>query len=251
MDTQSQSMTYTYLDTLGRPTVVLEKNNVVDEFEGDVEVNITNTKITYALSPLSLLQKPMAAAAYIFGAFLIFIVIARLDLNIAKVATFDTRIPEVTPRKNCQSTVLASRIHWYVVLIREQGQSCLYETGESTSIIKGVKGCTAYFILTPAFREAQKEVNATFVSVTDNLTLLAAEVNFDSNFSGLVSQLSETLKERNKSVTEMNEAVVEFLTADSSDAPNRSKITKMLHNHDEKMHNFTLKLNEHVSKMRF
>lgn len=38
MDKQAEKTTYTYLDTTGRQTIVIEKHNVVDEYTGQIKV---------------------------------------------------------------------------------------------------------------------------------------------------------------------------------------------------------------------
>lgn len=38
IDSQTEKRHYTYLDTIGRPALILEKTNVVDEFNGPIYV---------------------------------------------------------------------------------------------------------------------------------------------------------------------------------------------------------------------
>ncbi len=70
--------TYTYLDTIGRPTVLLEKHNVIDEHQGPVVIE-------YELPTHMLFLKPAGVAVFMFGIFLFFIVWSRLDFSIVKV----------------------------------------------------------------------------------------------------------------------------------------------------------------------
>ncbi|KAK4048985.1 dolichyl-diphosphooligosaccharide--protein glycosyltransferase subunit 1 [Microbotryomycetes sp. JL221] len=69
-------LTKTYLDTTGRPTVVLRKRNCSDQHGGLV-------LIEYTLSPLlEVVRKPLAIAVMSFAAFLIIFVSKRIDWSI-------------------------------------------------------------------------------------------------------------------------------------------------------------------------
>ncbi|KAJ3047201.1 proteasome regulatory particle base subunit, partial [Rhizophlyctis rosea] len=77
LDGISNTTTYTFLDTTGRPTVVLQKVNAVDEHALPIE-------ISYDYSPISLLQKPLAVSVAFLLVFLTGAVYSRLDLGITK-----------------------------------------------------------------------------------------------------------------------------------------------------------------------
>ena len=75
---QSESQTFTYFDTTGRPTLLLSKENWVDEQQGQV-------KIVYTLPQWRLYQKPAIVIAFVLGGYLFIAVLSSLDLSIVKV----------------------------------------------------------------------------------------------------------------------------------------------------------------------
>ncbi|KAJ3022895.1 proteasome regulatory particle base subunit [Thoreauomyces humboldtii] len=77
MDRVTERITHTYLDTTGRPTIVFEKHNVVDEHSQPL-------LITYELPVIHLIQKPLAVTAAFLGLFLLGAIYSRLDLSISK-----------------------------------------------------------------------------------------------------------------------------------------------------------------------
>ncbi|OUM66538.1 hypothetical protein PIROE2DRAFT_53548 [Piromyces sp. E2] len=76
-DSEERKMTYSYLDTTGRPTIVLEKDNVCDD-------HFQYFQISYSLPFYFFLQKPFVVALFIFGLFCISMIWTRLDLSIVK-----------------------------------------------------------------------------------------------------------------------------------------------------------------------
>ncbi|RKO87987.1 Ribophorin I-domain-containing protein, partial [Blyttiomyces helicus] len=77
VDRVSNSKVYTYLDTTGRPTLHIEKYNVVDEFALPIQVSYD-----YAL--VNLFQKPIAVGVTALAILLLFSIFSRLDLSIIK-----------------------------------------------------------------------------------------------------------------------------------------------------------------------
>jgi oligosaccharyltransferase complex subunit alpha (ribophorin I) len=78
LDKSDITKTYTYLDTIGRTMLVLEKHNVIDEHQGPIEIE-------YEFPTMMLLLKPAAVSIFLLGIFAVFIVWARLDFSIVKV----------------------------------------------------------------------------------------------------------------------------------------------------------------------
>jgi len=76
-DSEERKMTYSYLDTTGRPTIVLEKDNVCDD-------HFQYFQISYTLPFYFSLQKPFVVSLFIFGLFCISMIWTRLDLSIVK-----------------------------------------------------------------------------------------------------------------------------------------------------------------------
>ena len=72
---QTNEKHYTYLDTVGRPVVVITKNNVLFQHIQDFEIHYTFDKIM-------LLNEPMLIVIPLFGLFCLVIVLVRLNFAI-------------------------------------------------------------------------------------------------------------------------------------------------------------------------
>ncbi|KAI8898051.1 Ribophorin I-domain-containing protein [Globomyces pollinis-pini] len=77
IDTEKRSTTFTYFDTTGRPTVVLEKSNVVDDFSDPI-------KIIYSRPNYVSYQKPAAIVTVTVSVLLGLWLLSLLDLTIIK-----------------------------------------------------------------------------------------------------------------------------------------------------------------------
>jgi len=77
-DTESFGRSYSYLDSVGKPTVIVEKNNLVDEQFSDFQVSYEFSNMTY-------LRKPLLLSAAVLSAFLATMFAMRTDLSIAAV----------------------------------------------------------------------------------------------------------------------------------------------------------------------
>ncbi|KAJ3414224.1 hypothetical protein HDV05_006841 [Chytridiales sp. JEL 0842] len=75
VDKETHTVSYSNLDTVGRPTVILEKSNVVDEHGLPVQ-------ISYNLDTAALIRKPLAVSAIIFGLLVLGMIANRLDLTL-------------------------------------------------------------------------------------------------------------------------------------------------------------------------
>lgn len=75
----------TYLDTVGRPVVVLSKDNLVEGHIQDFEVH-------YTFKKLQLLQEPLLCVAAFYILFISVICIVRLDFSITKDAAKESRM---------------------------------------------------------------------------------------------------------------------------------------------------------------
>jgi len=98
---------YTYLDTLGRPVVVLSKAALVEQHIQDFELHYTFAKIL-------LLQEPLLLVAAFYLLFLTVIVYVRLDFAITKDEAKESRlrvaslVDEVQSVQNCRSALYQS-----------------------------------------------------------------------------------------------------------------------------------------------
>ncbi len=73
---QSMEKKYSYLDTHGRPVLVLKKQNVVPDHNMPLEV-------TYKFTGLAMLQEPLLLVGTFFAFFLALIVYARFDFRLS------------------------------------------------------------------------------------------------------------------------------------------------------------------------
>jgi oligosaccharyltransferase complex subunit alpha (ribophorin I) len=69
------SRSYSFLDSVGRPTLLFSMKNVIDEHAGPVV-------ITYSYPIWMLLLKPIAVAAFLFGLFVCSMIYTRVDFSI-------------------------------------------------------------------------------------------------------------------------------------------------------------------------
>ncbi|XP_059148604.1 dolichyl-diphosphooligosaccharide--protein glycosyltransferase subunit 1-like [Physella acuta] len=76
---------YTYLDTLGRPVVVLSKTNLVEQHIQDFELHYTFQKVL-------LLQEPFLVVAVFYFLFVVVIIYVRLDFAITKDEAKESRM---------------------------------------------------------------------------------------------------------------------------------------------------------------
>lgn len=79
IDGTSSDVHYTYLDTTGRPVLVLTKKNVVSELDRHFQV-------TYNFSKLSMLYEPLLLIVAFFIFFLFVMVYVRIEFHIGPVS---------------------------------------------------------------------------------------------------------------------------------------------------------------------
>jgi len=82
---EKKELHYTYLDTVGRPVIVLKKNDVVENHIQDME-------IYYNFQKLLLLQEPLLIVGSFYLLFLLVIIVVRLDFSITKDAARESRM---------------------------------------------------------------------------------------------------------------------------------------------------------------
>ena len=75
---QPRQLKFTYLDTIGRPVVVVTAENLVEQHIQDFQVN-------YTFNTIMLLQEPLLVVAALYLFFLMVIVAVRLDFSITEV----------------------------------------------------------------------------------------------------------------------------------------------------------------------
>lgn len=76
-DSEERKITYSYLDTTGRPTIILEKKNICDD-------HFQYFQVSYKMPFYYPLQKPLIVSLFYFVIFLASMIWTRLDLRIVK-----------------------------------------------------------------------------------------------------------------------------------------------------------------------
>ncbi|KAL8559205.1 hypothetical protein ACOMHN_048452 [Nucella lapillus] len=94
---ESNKLHYTYLDTTGRPVVVLSKSRLVEQHIQDFEVHYTFTR-------MQLLQEPFLVVGAFYLLFLAVIVYVRLDFSITKDEAKESRMRVASLVEEVQST---------------------------------------------------------------------------------------------------------------------------------------------------
>lgn len=72
---KGDDLTFTYLDTFGRPTITFTKTNLVEN-------HIANFELHYNFSKVLLLQEPLLIISFVFIIFILTIIFKRLDFSI-------------------------------------------------------------------------------------------------------------------------------------------------------------------------
>ena len=75
---QPRELKFTYLDTIGRPVVVVRAENLVEQ-------HIQDFVVTYTFNTVMLLQEPLLVVAALYLFFLLVIIAVRLDFSITEV----------------------------------------------------------------------------------------------------------------------------------------------------------------------
>ncbi|KAM7347260.1 dolichyl-diphosphooligosaccharide--protein glycosyltransferase subunit 1 [Cochliomyia hominivorax] len=75
VERKTDGLTYTYLDTFGRPTITFSKKNLVEN-------HIANFELHYNFSKILLLQEPLLIITFVFIIFILTIIFKRLDFSI-------------------------------------------------------------------------------------------------------------------------------------------------------------------------
>lgn len=85
VDRLSDELHYTYLDTVGRPVVVLQKSNLVEQHIQDFEVHYNYQKVL-------MLQEPLLVVVALYLLFILVIIYVRLDFSITRDPTKESKL---------------------------------------------------------------------------------------------------------------------------------------------------------------
>ncbi|CAF1521884.1 unnamed protein product [Adineta ricciae] len=144
---------YTYLDTVGRPVVVISKRNMLFQHIQDFEIHYTFDKIM-------LLHEPMLIVVPLFGLFCLVILLVRLNFSITHNESNETR--------------LRIKAIWEQLSDSNIKRTSLYEKLEdalnSYKTSKDLK----------AFNELKKKLESEFKNLQQDLTSLQTKVRADS-----------------------------------------------------------------------
>ena len=144
---------YTYLDTVGRPVVVISKRNMLFQHIQDFEIHYTFDKIM-------LLHEPMLIVIPLFGLFCLVILLVRLNFSITHNESNETR--------------LRIRAIWEQLSDSNIKRTSLYEKLEdalnSYKTSKDLK----------AFNELKKKLESEFKTLQQDLTSLQTKVRAES-----------------------------------------------------------------------
>lgn len=81
----SDELHYTYLDTVGRPVIVLRKSNLVEQHIQDFEVH-------YKYQKVLMLQEPLLVVVALYILFILVVVYVRLDFSITRDPTKESKL---------------------------------------------------------------------------------------------------------------------------------------------------------------
>lgn len=144
---------FTYLDTVGRPVIVLEKQNAVFQHIQDFEIHYTFDKIL-------LLREPMLIVGSLFGLFCLVIVLVRLNFSI-------------TQNEGQESRMRAQAVIEQVFDENVKREELFKKYDEALDAFKSSKD-------NKAFNEQKKKIEAELKTIQQNLEELQKKARSDS-----------------------------------------------------------------------
>jgi oligosaccharyltransferase complex subunit alpha (ribophorin I) len=145
---------YTYLDTLGRPVIVLHKQNLVEQHIQDFELH-------YTFQRLRLLQEPLLVVGAFYLLFLAVIIYVRLDFAITKDEAKESRMRVSSLIDEVQSA--------------HDRRSALYQSyDDAINKYKSSKDMTA-------FVSSRKKIDADYKQLTQQIQNLQAQLKVEGS----------------------------------------------------------------------
>jgi len=163
---------YTYLDTIGRPTIQLQMSNVV-------ESHISDFELKYKFPKFFMFHEPLIVIIAIYILFLTVIIWVRLDFSIAKDGQSETR--------QRISGIISAIIHHF-----ERRASVYSSWDETLNKLKHSKDVSAY-------NTASKQIQADYKNESTSINELATKLKTES------SELSDKLNEVQKAEKNLKE----------------------------------------------
>ncbi|GFO07410.1 dolichyl-diphosphooligosaccharide--protein glycosyltransferase subunit 1 [Plakobranchus ocellatus] len=180
VERQGDQVHYTYLDTLGRPVVVLNKNNLVEQHIQDFELH-------YTFQRLLLLQEPLLVVGAFYLLFLAVIIYVRLDFAITKDEAKESRMRVAGLIDEVQST--------------HDRRSALYQSyDDAINKFKASKDAAA-------FSASRKKIDADYKQLTQQIQNLQAQLKTEG------SEASEKVAELQRLDTQYKEQVAMAIMA--------------------------------------
>ncbi|GAB1598881.1 dolichyl-diphosphooligosaccharide--protein glycosyltransferase subunit 1-like [Argonauta hians] len=140
---------FTYLDTIGRPVIVLHKDNLVEQHIQDFELN-------YRFHKFLLLQEPLLVVGAFYMLFLAVIVYVRLDFSITKDEAKESKMRIASLIEEVQST--------------HDKRSALYQTyDDATNKFKSNKEVSV-------FQASRKKIDSDYKQLTQQINTLQASL---------------------------------------------------------------------------
>ncbi|KAI8909571.1 Ribophorin I-domain-containing protein [Gorgonomyces haynaldii] len=163
---QTQSTSYRFLDTVGRPTLHLKLNNIVDE-------HLSKISISFKLPPYHLYRKPALLAGSVLVAVLTLSFLSSLDLSIVK-------------DKNKEKYEKLQKFKTGVSQALAKNKSVLAKLEAGFEKFKETKNVSTY-------QKVYQEQKTLFDSVLEQLKHIRESTSFDKPFSSTVEQIRASL----------------------------------------------------------
>ncbi|CAI4221046.1 unnamed protein product [Auanema sp. JU1783] len=128
MDRKPDELRATYLDTVGRTVVVLQKESLVDD-------HIQSFTLTYEFDSVSLLREPLMASVFFFCLFIVVIIYVRLDFTIVADPEKDIK-EKIRGIVSVLDSLIDKKQHLYTVFINDTNE--FKSTGDE-EILKNAK----------------------------------------------------------------------------------------------------------------
>ncbi|ESO84348.1 hypothetical protein LOTGIDRAFT_196756 [Lottia gigantea] len=150
----SNELHHTYLDTVGRPVIVLYKTNLVEQ-------HIQDFTVTYSFQKMLLLQEPLLVVGAFYLLFLIVIVYVRLDFSITKDEAKESKLR------------ISSLIN--EVQDAQDKRSALYQSyDDAINKFKSSKDATT-------FGSSRKKINADYANLTQQISSIQAQLKAEAS----------------------------------------------------------------------
>ncbi|XP_050412619.1 dolichyl-diphosphooligosaccharide--protein glycosyltransferase subunit 1 [Patella vulgata] len=161
----SNELHYTYLDTIGRPVIVLYKTNLVEQ-------HIQDFTVTYSFQKMLLLQEPLLVVGAFYLLFLLVIIYVRLDFSITKDEAKESRLRVSSLINEVQDA--------------QDKRSALYQSyDDAINKYKSSKDTTT-------FGNSRKKINNDYTALTKQINTIHAQLKTEG------SEASERVAELQK-----------------------------------------------------